>query len=100
MGRVLGCIGGFECLELLFQIIHSLLLLPQDIFQLLFIPEHGVDADVRIVPDAVPELVVGFGITGGMVLKAVEGNIPIEEDGVEGDDLVRAQVVHGFLQGF
>lgn len=100
MGRVWGCSGGFECLDLLFQVIYSLLLFPQDIFHLLFIPEHRVDADVRIMPDAVPELVVGFGITGGMVLKAVEGNISIEEDGVEGDDLFRAQVVQGYLQGF
>jgi hypothetical protein len=52
------------------------------------------------MPDAVPELAVGFGITGGMVLKAVEGNIPVEEDRIEGDDLFGAQVVHGFLEGF
>ena len=100
LGRVWGCSGGFECLDLLFQVIHALLLLPQDVFQLLFVPEHGVDADVGIMKDAVPELAVGFGIAGGMVVQAVDGDIPIEQDGVQGDDLLGAQVVNGFLQDF
>ena len=100
LGRVLGCGGGFERLDLFFQIINALLLLPKDILQLLFVPENGVDADVRIMEDAVPELAIGFGITGGMVIQAVEGNIPIEQDRVQGDHLLGAQVVQGFLQCF
>ena len=100
LGRVWGWSGGFERLDLLFQIIHALLLFPQDILQLLIVPEHGVDADVRIMEDAVPELAIGFGITGGVVIQAVEGDIPIEQDRVQGDHLLGAQVVQGFLHCF
>lgn len=50
--------------------------------------------------DVMTALTIGLGIAGRMIVEAIEGNIFVEEDGVEADDLFLAQVDQSFLEGF
>ena len=90
-GRVLG-LGcrrrGVFSLELaFFQIFYALFLFPKDVLYLLVVIQDAIDADVGIVDDVVPALVIGLLVAGGMIAEAVEGDVFVQENGVQGDHL-------------
>jgi len=83
-----------------FEIFDPLFLFPHNILDLLTIVEQGIDADVGIVDDGMAALAVGFRVAGGVVVEAVQCDVFVEEDGVEGDHLFLGEVYQAFLQCF
>ena len=95
---------GLGCLRHLglafFQIFDALFLFPKHILDLLIIIEQAIDADVGVMVDGVTGLVVELGIAGGVVMKAVEGDIFVQQDGIQGDHLFLGKVDEPFLDRF
>lgn len=103
-GRVLregwGLVGDFSRLGLFFQVFDMLFLFPKYILDLLIFVEHAIDADVGVMNDGVAALVVSLRIAGGMIVETVEGDILVQEHGIQGDDLFLAEVDQPFLECF
>ena len=91
---------GGGMLPLFFEVFDTLFLFPEDVLHLLVIIELGIDAYVGVVPDRVAGDAIGFGVAGGMVADAIQFDILLEQNGIEGDDLFLGKVEHSFLHSF
>ena len=83
-----------------FEVFDPLFLFPHNILYLLAIVEDSVDADVGVMDDGMAGLAVCFGVAGWVVVEAIECDIFVEEDGVQGDHLFLGEVDQAFLQCF
>ena len=97
-----GCRWGgiFSFLLAFFQIFYTVFLFPKDILHLLVLVQEAIDADIGVVGDVVSAQVVGLLVAGRMVLETVEGDVFVQQDGIQGDHLFLGQVDEPFLDPF
>ena len=80
--------GGLSFLE----VPDPLFLFPEHILRLLVFIEQAIDADVGGVEDIAAVHIVGPAVARRVLAEAVEGDVLAEQDGIELDDLVLAEV--------